>query len=161
MKVIYVEYLPEKVESKLSKDHFIYHNSDDDFYLVTDNKYKELEVKYNLSTLEEDGDKLCCIYESLEDWIDMAYEQEYYTFFEKEFAYCDVAEIIDLTLSEMVDENKNEISFVKSDDWTKDVKEYLLSALSDVIKIEIEESLIKAKNNGIDIAVLKMAFSSL
>ena len=92
MKVLYIEWLPEEVEKEFNKEQFVYHSGDDDLYLVTDKTFELLDAKYNLTNLEEDGDRLCSVYDSIEERIGTEYEQDYYTFMGEEYLLADFAE---------------------------------------------------------------------
>lgn len=162
MKVIYVDYLPEEITKEFKIEQNVYVNEEDgSLYLVTDNKFNELQAKYNLTNLEEDGDKCVYVYNSLEAWIDTEYEQDEYSFMGENFLYNSVSEIVSQVLEEMTDNTQNEITFIECDNWIDEVKSYIISSLSDTIKRSLEESLESAKKDGVDIGVLKMAFSNL
>lgn len=161
MKVLYIEWLPEEVEKEFNKEQFVYHSGDDDLYLVTDKTFELLDVKYNLTNLEEDGDRLCCVYDSIEEWIDTQYEQDYYTFMGEEYLLADFAETTNEQLTYIVDDTQESIPFVESDNWIDDVEKCIYIELSTYISGQLRDALIEGNKKGLDIEVIKMAVINL
>jgi hypothetical protein len=160
MKVIYVEYLPEQIEKELNNDKNVYHNEEDgSLYLVTDNKFNELQSKYHLTDLKDDDENCVYVWDQISKWIYDEFEQEEYHFMGESYPYSDGAEIVEKTIEGMTDNTQNEITFIESDNWYDEIKAYLLSSLSDVIKESLENNLIAAKEDGLDLAVIKQAFN--
>ena len=161
MKVLYIEWLPEEVEKEFNKEQFVYHSGDDDLYLVTDKTFELLDAKYNLTNLEEDGDRLCSVYDSIEEWIGTEYEQDYYTFMGEEYLLADFAETTNEQLTYIVDDTQEPISFIESDNWIDDVEKCIYIELSTYISGRLRDALIEGNKKGLDIEVIKMATINL
>lgn len=162
MKVIYVDWLPKEVETEFNKEQFVYRNGNEgNLYLVTNKKYDDLQEKFNLSNLEEDGERLCFIHNSIEEWMDIEYTQEYYEFMGREYCMRDFSETTNDQITGMVDESQEIISFIDSDNWIDDLEKYMYAEISTYLLGTLRDALIKGKEKGLDISVLKMAFNNL
>lgn len=161
MKVIYIEWLPDEIRENLNKEEFVYKDSEETYYLMTDKTYVQIEDKYSISKLEDEGDTLCYVYKNIKDWMDTHYEQKYYKFMGEEINLSDFSESVYLALLSIVNDNEEEITFVNSDNWIKDFEKYLYSEVSIYLSGELIASLIEGKELGLDINLLKAAFNNL
>jgi hypothetical protein len=152
MKIFNAECLESEEINKIKKEKNVYYSEKFNCFLMRDDIFTTIDVKYQL--INGGTDNYICT-NKLENWTECYFEGEGIDFFNKTYKLSDYAETAVETLKYEMDEKGD--SF-ETEDWGLYIEEQLKVAIMVCIGSELKDEIKELKSNKYDVNILISAF---